>query len=219
MSGRLVILPKKTYCPWKPENVERVLCDERFDRERREKEEELLREQESRVRLRALKRGQEKDKHFHLFEQEERDTNQLARIDASEEIVPDTLGDVTRKRPFYMQSEQETRNDMTGLTIKEEKRKAALDPMQTFQKVYSSSNQIIITQDHCSDLLNQQPQKKKEEKGKRKRRQGDSMAELRRRRNEREENEAQRAAILTQSNQATKSNRYQNQYNPRLSRR
>ena len=38
MSGRLVILPKKTYCPWKPENIERVLRDERLERERLEKE-------------------------------------------------------------------------------------------------------------------------------------------------------------------------------------
>ena len=38
MSGRLTILPKKTYCPWKPENVERVLRDERLERERIERE-------------------------------------------------------------------------------------------------------------------------------------------------------------------------------------
>ena len=38
MSGRLTILPKKTYCPWKPENIERVLRDERLERERLENE-------------------------------------------------------------------------------------------------------------------------------------------------------------------------------------
>ena len=38
MSGRLTILPKKTYCPWKQENIERVLRDERLERERIEKE-------------------------------------------------------------------------------------------------------------------------------------------------------------------------------------
>ena len=38
MSGRLTILPKKTYCPWKPENIERVLRDERLERERIDKE-------------------------------------------------------------------------------------------------------------------------------------------------------------------------------------
>ena len=43
MSGRLTILPKKSYCPWKPENVERVLRDERLERERLEKEEQATR--------------------------------------------------------------------------------------------------------------------------------------------------------------------------------
>ena len=43
MSGRLTILPKKTYCPWKPENVERVLRDERLERERIEKEKDNTR--------------------------------------------------------------------------------------------------------------------------------------------------------------------------------
>ena len=38
MSGRITILPKKTYCPWKQENIERVLRDERLERERIEKE-------------------------------------------------------------------------------------------------------------------------------------------------------------------------------------
>ena len=38
MSGRLTILPKKTYCPWKQENIERVLRDERLERERIEKD-------------------------------------------------------------------------------------------------------------------------------------------------------------------------------------
>lgn len=43
MSGRLTILPKKTYCPWKQENVERVLRDERLERERLEREAEANR--------------------------------------------------------------------------------------------------------------------------------------------------------------------------------
>ena len=46
MSGRLTILPKKTYCPWNPANVERVLRDERLERERLEKEHSLVHEKE-----------------------------------------------------------------------------------------------------------------------------------------------------------------------------
>ena len=219
MSGRLTILPKKTYCPWKPENVERVHSDERLDRERREKEEQLLRQLESKARLRALRSGQEKDKPFHLFEQEERDTNNQATNNTRKETIPATLGDITRKRPFYMLSELETRYNEIGLTPKEEKRKAALDPMQTFQKIRFGCNQVTTKQDHCSNSLTQQPQKKQEKKVKRKGLQGDSMKELRQRRKEREEKEAQRAAILTQSNKATKSHHYQDQFNPCLSRR
>ena len=36
MSGRLIITTKKTYCPWRPENVERILRDERLERARGE---------------------------------------------------------------------------------------------------------------------------------------------------------------------------------------
>jgi hypothetical protein len=43
MSGRLVILPKKSYCPWKPENIERILRDERLESDRQEKESRLCR--------------------------------------------------------------------------------------------------------------------------------------------------------------------------------
>eukprot|EP00566_Odontella_aurita_P032408 CAMPEP_0113587434 /NCGR_PEP_ID=MMETSP0015_2-20120614/34900_1 /TAXON_ID=2838 /ORGANISM="Odontella" /LENGTH=56 /DNA_ID=CAMNT_0000493081 /DNA_START=44 /DNA_END=211 /DNA_ORIENTATION=- /assembly_acc=CAM_ASM_000160 len=52
MSGRLIITGKKSYCPWRPENVERVLADERRERERLQREEE----RDSRARVEALKR-------------------------------------------------------------------------------------------------------------------------------------------------------------------
>ena len=42
MSGRLIITTKKTYCPWNPQNVERVLRDERLERERLEREEKAV---------------------------------------------------------------------------------------------------------------------------------------------------------------------------------
>jgi len=50
MSGRLVILPKKSWHVWNRENVEKVKRDERLDREKKEKEEtrarQLLQEQQ-----------------------------------------------------------------------------------------------------------------------------------------------------------------------------
>jgi hypothetical protein len=42
MSGRLIILPKKSYCPWNKSNVERVLRDERQHAEAQEREESLV---------------------------------------------------------------------------------------------------------------------------------------------------------------------------------
>ena len=48
MSGRLIILPKKSYNPWKPENVERVLRDERLERERKQRNAEYVQQRQRR---------------------------------------------------------------------------------------------------------------------------------------------------------------------------
>ena len=40
MSGRLIILPKKSYTPWNPQNIERVIKDEQIEREKNEREDE-----------------------------------------------------------------------------------------------------------------------------------------------------------------------------------
>ena len=56
MSGRLIILPKKSYNPWKPENVERVLRDERLERERQAQLEDADRKKQSEDRVELLKK-------------------------------------------------------------------------------------------------------------------------------------------------------------------
>ena len=66
MSGRLTILPKKTYCPWKPENVERVLRDERLERERLEREGARSRADDD-DRRRRRPREDDDDGHINLF--------------------------------------------------------------------------------------------------------------------------------------------------------
>ena len=74
MSGRLIILPKKSYCPWNPENVERVLRDEREHAEKIEQEAKKQKEAESRKRLNALKNGGSDEaslQHVNLFQKEE----------------------------------------------------------------------------------------------------------------------------------------------------
>ena len=68
MSSRLIILPKKSYCPWKPENVQRVLRDQ--EQHRREAE-DATQAEERRARREALSQQQEqlqKWKCMHRFQ-------------------------------------------------------------------------------------------------------------------------------------------------------
>lgn len=122
MSGRLTILPKKTYCPWKPENVERVLRDERLERERLEKEAEATRAREQQRRRR--RRGEDDeptataDGHINLFPEAKEAEIRLATgrgkndakdaASAANGILPVPLGgdEATKRKtgavPFYM---------------------------------------------------------------------------------------------------------------------
>ncbi|KAL7524903.1 hypothetical protein ACHAWF_001129 [Thalassiosira exigua] len=81
MSGRLTILPKKSYCPWNPENVERVLRDERLERERLEKDqnEKARAEDERRRRRREGEDGTTTDGHVNLFPEAKDAELRLAR--------------------------------------------------------------------------------------------------------------------------------------------
>ena len=55
MSGRLIILPKKSYNPWRPENIERVLRDERLERERQAQLDEADEKKRSEDRVQLLR--------------------------------------------------------------------------------------------------------------------------------------------------------------------
>jgi hypothetical protein len=91
MSSRLIILPKKSYCPWKPENVQRVLRDQEQHRretddatqadERRARREALSQQHEQRLRRNRGDAGGTSDeaggvagsvRHINLFEAEEK---------------------------------------------------------------------------------------------------------------------------------------------------
>jgi len=121
MSGRLIITTKKTYCPWNQQNVERVLRDERLERERIEKEAQLERDA-----AKARRRGElggtaaadgEGLKHVNLFPEAEEAELRLARGISGKTtekkgdngIMPVPLGGeeaANRKAgsvPFYMQ--------------------------------------------------------------------------------------------------------------------
>ncbi len=75
MSGRLVILGKKGYCPWNSKNLTRIRRDEERHREAQEREQEKQADKASASRLSALKKtANEGDGHverFSLFEAEE----------------------------------------------------------------------------------------------------------------------------------------------------
>lgn len=85
MSGRLVILGKKGYCPWNSKNLTRIRRDEERHREAQEREQEKQADKASASRLSALKRtSNEGDGHverFSLFEAEEE-----ASFDASNKL-------------------------------------------------------------------------------------------------------------------------------------
>jgi hypothetical protein len=77
MSGRLIILPKKSYCPWNPKNVERVERDEREHREAQARQRQQQAQDVAKERSLALrKHGVDGDgalvQRFSLFEEEER---------------------------------------------------------------------------------------------------------------------------------------------------
>lgn len=58
MSGRLIILPKKSYTPWNAANVERVLHDERIAKEKIEKEEDESRRRARLQQIQEMKKKQ-----------------------------------------------------------------------------------------------------------------------------------------------------------------
>ena len=85
MSGRLIILGKKGYCPWNSKNLSRIRRDEKEHREAQEREQRRQADEASILRLAALKKaGNSKDGHqerFSLFESEEN-----ASLDRSTEL-------------------------------------------------------------------------------------------------------------------------------------
>ena len=107
MSGRLILLPKKSYTPWNPANVERVLRDERLDKERQEKErqQEQSRLAQSRIETLKQRKNQKKNgdesqttqpeeeeeeeenfQHVNLFEKEEQ-----AQMNRIETVVTESM--------------------------------------------------------------------------------------------------------------------------------
>ena len=127
MSGRLVILPKKTYCPWKPENVERVLRDERLERERLEREAKQNAQSQSTSTLVRTGTNNNDDGHINLFPEAKDAELNLIRgttkktVSSAVDYIPDAPlgGDEAMRRksgmvPFYMRSSRSNDNDISS---------------------------------------------------------------------------------------------------------
>jgi hypothetical protein len=183
MSGRLIILPKKSYCPWKPENVERVLRDERLEKERSEKQQQ---EQAQDIVVRKRKRTRElidEDSqalrgrneslpaagHINLFQQEEdeylKGITTTTQTKKQVGIMPVGLGQSElnargENLPFYMRTQQE----LDILSSKEDTRKTILDPMKDFVR-HKDKEDAVHSDD--SSPLSRQHRKKKHKKSRR----------------------------------------------------
>lgn len=134
MSGRLIITTKKTYCPWNQQNVERVLRDERLERERIERE--TVAEKSAAL---AKRRGEPDNlesessrtltRHINLFPEAEEAELRLAQgigfgastttknAEKKDGIMPVPLGgeEASNRKsghlPFYLQSHQSATSD------------------------------------------------------------------------------------------------------------
>lgn len=210
MSGRLIILPKKSYCPWNPENVERVLRDEREHAEKIEQEAKKQKAAESRKRLNALKNGGSDEaslQHVNLFQKEEEEENESYKT--KRESVDKTfyLGNsIVREK--WKNERNEKKPSLDETTAKEERLKATMDPMNEFVSKTDNANTIESIEEQSKQHKRRRKhrhEKKDKRKSKRRRKSHEEdskdtrdleMIELRRRRAEREERERKRQARL-----------------------
>ena len=113
MSGRLIILPKKNYCPWNPQNLERVLRDERLEKERieRQTQQEEKRIKEEKIRNKKFQKNaavgqkevdaecsegskgsnsEQQQQHVNLFEKEELESQRDTTVQSTTSTRDDT---------------------------------------------------------------------------------------------------------------------------------
>ena len=167
MSGRLVILPKKSYCPWNRDNVERVLRDEkRLERLTTTTRQVVVstRIEQLAIVLRGSNTGkndvsslplaqQQQHEHVNLFRQEEescrnailqssvKDREHQTGISPVQVLGQSKLETRGDNRPFYLRTGA---LEEKLLSPREERRKESLDPMKDFYKDKSSKFKVKV---------------------------------------------------------------------------
>jgi len=226
-----------------------VLRDEAEHQKKLEAATEEERKRESTARLETLKGKQNDDvqqlRHVNFFEAEEkREQDRLLQTHRSspdsQAIVPVFLEKTKteKRRPFYLRDNPFEKDEVS---VREMKRKAQMDPMHSFQRHADDSKSKQVTS--LALVVREMPSKrsdsssdddskrKKKRRRKEKRRKShkrdkkrhrsenkttsDSLEELRQRRLERERKEKERTVHLI----GDRPRKYQDQYNPDLSRR
>lgn len=156
MSGRLIILPKKNYCPWNPQNLERVLRDERIEKERIEtqKKNEQRRIKHDKIQKKKIRLSSDplpaaqldatigseisaQERHINLFCEEEAESRRCTikspiKDDTTHPgIFPVFLKDSVSDECKMHQCPFYLKRDRLGLGL-DEKIKYNIDPMRDF---------------------------------------------------------------------------------------
>jgi hypothetical protein len=158
MSSRLVLLPKKSYCPWNPKNVERVEHDEAAHREKQQAEAQRQLDRESEQRWSALKHtdASTESQHVNLFEWEEKKHAEALSVQArmmqdDNKHNGEPMGGAAsfgklfkdeKSRPFYLKENPYQRDD--DLDARELKRKSLHDPLHFLATRHRSETALVI---------------------------------------------------------------------------
>ena len=145
MAGRLQILGKKSYCPWKKDNLERVQRDEREERLRQERQ----RQQEAaallEIRCRGARGGDAEEGHVNLFAKEEWEaavrTKKNSSVDCEHALTPpmgngNTKPQVKHKSNNNGDSSSDMQQAKERSAVKEREIKARMDPMRVYHQTH-----------------------------------------------------------------------------------
>jgi hypothetical protein len=147
MSGRLVILPKKSYCPWKPENVARVQRDEEQHQtqleQRLQSEKQQCGQERNRLLLqRKLAKDDQEEtslQHVNLFQAEEDRANKKEAL-WSAQHHHHNHHEGGSKRSHHCSTSTIDTNSGHQDSKRDEDRKAAMDPALLFMRNNNPNN-------------------------------------------------------------------------------